>query len=75
MKISELVADLLNVKNEYGDLECLNQNMKVMYLKPTVYVKDLTTGQLYDLNTGDGIVYSIAISKGDPNFSFSVVVG
>lgn len=75
MKISELVADLLNVKNEYGDLECLNQNMKSIYLKPTVYVKDLTTGQLYDLNTGDGIVYSIAISKGNPNFSFSVVVG
>lgn len=75
MKISELVADLLNVKNEYGDLECLNQNMKSMYLKPTVYVKNNTTGQLYDLSTGDGIVYSIAISKGNPNFSFSVVIG
>lgn len=75
MKVSELVAELLNVKNEYGDIECLNQSMKDIYFKPTVYVKDNTTGQLYDLSTGDGVVYSIAISKNNPNFSFCVVVG
>ena len=39
MKISELVADLLNVKNEYGDIECLNQSMKDILLKNTLNLR------------------------------------
>lgn len=75
MVITQLVADLQKAKNKYGDITCLNQSMKDIYFSPEVYVRDKETGKLYDIESGDGIIYSIAISKGDPNFSFSVIVG
>ena len=75
MVITQLVADLQKAKNKYGDIACLNQSMKDIYFSPEVYVRDKETGNLYDIESGDGIIYSKAIEKGSKEYEYCVVIG
>lgn len=75
MVITQLVADLQKAKNKYGDITCLNQSMKDIYFSPEVYVRDKETGTLYDIESGDGIIYSKAIEKGSKEYEYCVVIG
>lgn len=74
MKVSEMIADLQNLKNEYGDVECINSFGKNIKFGPSICIRERETGNLYKLDSGDGIVFMKEIGNGNSKYEYCIHV-